>query len=768
MPIFEITTITIGVLALVFTLVLTLVLFLMRRRYTARIDQLNDEIEEISQSKRYENRVTLKNGGSVSRLGSTVNQLFDIMRRKDQFARERTKLFTDLAESLPHIVVIHREKILYANKAAADVIGVDKKDLKGKQIYDLIRPSHRNIARDMIKKRLAGEEVPESYELELISGSEEPLWVRASGSLIDYEGEPAVLGFALDITHEKTLAQVVGNDREQAKITLESIGEGVITTDTNGCIDYLNAAAEQLTGSQNDDAIGKTIGEIISLVDEGDRRSLGDPVKRCLSEGRRVSLGRRALMLSHNGGDEYSIDLAASPVRDADGEIVGAVVVLHDVTEIRGLTRQMSYQASHDALTGLINRREFERRLEEALQGARAGDVTHALCYLDLDGFKTVNDTCGHMAGDNMLREVAGLIKNQIRDSDTVARLGGDEFGVLLIGCPLEKGRQIAGDVCHAVKDYRFVWRDKIFNIGVSIGLVEVGHESGEVEDALSAADSACYVAKKSGKGQVHVYSAHDEAVARHRGEIQWLQRLQSALKENRFELYTQPIVSFSGKVESGPALEVLLRMQDEHGRKFAPREFMRAAERYALMPHVDRWVVQTTLAAMGQEALRLPKGRSCAINLSGQTLADESFLEFVVECLDSCGVDPGSICFEVNETSVIANVAHASRFIDVLHGMGCQFALDDFGSGMGSFATLKNLNMDFLKIDGSYIRNLDTDSVSQAMVSAMMKLARTLNFRVVAEHVESQASFEAARRMGVDFAQGFAIGRPQPLHASR
>jgi diguanylate cyclase (GGDEF)-like protein len=478
-----------------------------------------------------------------------------------------------------------------------------------------------------------------------------------------------------------------------------------------------------------------------------------------------VNLSRRALLLSRSNGSERSIELSASPMRNGAKEVVGSVVLLHDVTELRGLARQMSYQATHDALTGLINRREFERRLEEAIESGHRGEGQHVLAYLDLDRFKVVNDTSGHLAGDSMLREVAKLLRDAVRDSDTVARLGGDEFGMLLIGCPLEKARQIADDVCRSVGDYRFVWKDKIFNIGVSVGLLEVSRESGSLEELLAAADSACYVAKKQGSGRVAVYSARDEALARHSGEIHWLQKLQSALKENRFHLYQQVIMPAYGGAESnGPAMEVLVRLQDEQGNDVPPSEFVRAAERYRLMGLVDRWVVQTTLAALGRGAIAISAKHSVAINISGQTLGDVQFLEFVVECLDNTGVTPSQVCFEITESAVVANLDHARRFVGVLHGMGCQFALDDFGSGVGSFSNLKNLPMDYLKIDGSFMRNLARDSVNQAMVTAMIKLARTLNFKVIAEQVEDAAALDTARRMGVDYVQGYAIGRPQPL----
>ena len=476
------------------------------------------------------------------------------------------------------------------------------------------------------------------------------------------------------------------------------------------------------------------------------------------------NLSRRAVLLGKASGEERAIELAASPLRDQNGQLVGAVVLLHDVTELRGLHRQMSYQATHDALTGLVNRREFERRLEEAADGARRGEATHMLCYLDLDRFKIVNDSSGHLAGDSMLRDVAKLLRQAVRDSDTVARLGGDEFGMLLVHCPLDKARQIADDVCRSVAAYSFVWHDRVFNIGVSIGLIEIGREAGTVEQLLAAADSACYVAKKEGAGRVSVYSARDEALARGSGEIEWLQKLQGAIKEQRFTLYYQPIVAAYGSDAEGPSMEVLLRMLDETGQEIPPGDFVQAAERFRLMASVDRWVVQTTLQALARNAFQLARERSVAINISGQTLGDPQFLEFVVECLDSTGVPPEQVCFEISESAVISNPEHARRFVGVLHGMGCKFTIDDFGSGVGSFSSLKNLELDYLKLDGSFMRNLARDSVSQTMVTAMIKLARTLNFKIIAEQVEDSAALEAARKIGVDYVQGFVIARPARL----
>jgi diguanylate cyclase (GGDEF)-like protein/PAS domain S-box-containing protein len=743
------------------------VLVWQKRRLTRRLIALNDELIAVSGDASVGRRLTGSGSADIDRLASTINRLFDALGERDEKIQGRDKLFSDFARTFPEIVLVHDAKILQANDSAGGLIGLSPDQLEGREVADLVKPAYRALFRKTTAKRLAGESVPEKMEIQLINGDEQGLWVEAQSSLIEFRGRAAILTIARDVSYRKNLEVSLSRSKRQAQYTLESISEGVITTDNEGRIDYMNRAAETMTGANREEASQHTIGDLFTLVDEADRRSLGDPVERCLAMRRRVNMGRRALMVSRDGEIEHSIEITASPIRGPGNSISGTVVVFHDVSEIRGLTQQMSYQATHDALTGLVNRREFERRLQEAMDDAHAEEATHVLCCMDLDRFKAVNDSCGHLAGDNMLREVATLIKEQVRDSDFVGRLGGDEFGTLLVGCPLDKSRQIAADICNAVADYRFVWKDKIFNIGISVGLVEISHASGNLQDTMSAADSACYVAKQRGRGQVHVYSARDEAIARERGDIQWLRQLQDALQEGKFELAMQPIIATSGGDESGPAAEVLIRLPDDRGRFADTAEFLRPAERYQLMPQIDRWVVNATLAAINSGQIKLAGKRSCAINISGQTLGDEGFLGFVVEALDRSGVSPDKICFEVNEGAVTSNVQHAQRFIEVLHGIGCEFALDDFGSGLGAFSNLKNLPVDYLKIDGSYTRNLSSDQINQEMVSAMIKLARTMEFRVVAEQVEQQEDFDWLRDVGVDFVQGNFIEPPSPLGSS-
>jgi diguanylate cyclase (GGDEF)-like protein/PAS domain S-box-containing protein len=741
-----------------------------KRRQDRALEQLSREIVHVTRESGNTLRIRVEGRPeALGHLGSAVNGLLDDLGQRNARMQDREQLFERLVETVHDPVLVHRKTILYANARFLSLLGAPPENVIGRPLADFVATDYVDLVDQNLRRRLAGEPAAERYEVELVGTEAQVTRVELSGTVIDRAGQPTLLMTALEMLPAAPAAVAMAPAspvRSRSLATLDAMGESVITVDRDGRIDYVNPSAAGLLGQTFEQVAGKSFPEVAELVDEADRRSLGDLVGKAFATMSRVSAGKRAVLVPTHGGAERSVEIGVSPLRADDDAIDGVVIVLHDTSELRGLTRQMTYQASHDALTGLVNRREFEHRLQEALESAQAGDGMHALAYLDLDRFKAVNDTCGHTAGDNMLREVATLIKDAVRDSDTVGRIGGDEFALLLVGCPLEKARQIADDVVRSVRDYRFVWRDKIFNIGVSVGLVEIGRDCGALEDLLSAADSACYVAKK--QGAVHVYSAREEANARHRGEIHWLQKLQGALRNDKFELFYQPIVHVREGGRGGPAFEVFVRLEAENGQPAVPpAQFIRAAERYRLMPLVDRWVVQAVFAALGRGGLKLPPGNTVAINIAGQTLGDSDFLEFVVECFDKTGASPEDICFEVTESAVVANLDHARRFIEVLHGMGCEFALDDFGSGLSSFATLRTLPMDYLKIDGSFMRNLADDSVNQAVVAAMIELSRSLNFRVVAEQVEDQSCLDAVRTMGIDFVQGFIIARPQPLPLS-
>jgi diguanylate cyclase (GGDEF)-like protein/PAS domain S-box-containing protein len=749
------------------------VMYLLQRRALLAVDDVSQQVQRIAIGGRMSGRVDVPaDGAEVSLLATAINHLLTRAASGSERDRGTPRLFAELGDRIHEAVLVHRDTIVHANRQFASLMGVEREALIGRRLGDLVPPGYSELVNENIAHRLAGEPAAERYEIEMAGLTGQVTRLEITSAVIDYDGAPALLVTGVEIIPTQTVQTLRGmtpdeeaQSRQDARRAraLESISDAIVTTDESGIIEFMNSAAATLTGTSADFAVGKTLAEVVELVDDE------DPMAR---SGKHLALpsfeagtgSRRALLLSHRSGVESAVEVSTAPIRSAELDITGTVLLLRDVTEQRGITRQMSYQATHDALTGLINRGEFERHVIEALGSSHRGDGHHVLCYLDLDRFKIVNDTSGHLAGDSMLREVAKLLRDAVRDSDYVGRLGGDEFGMLLVGCPLEKARQIADDVCRAVGDYRFIWKDKLFNIGVSVGLVEISAESGTMEELLSAADAACYVAKKDGAGRVAVYSARDEARARQTGEIQWLQRLQTALKENRFQLYQQTIVPAYADDGTGPRMEVLVRMTDDFGNEVLPAEFMRAAERHKLMRLLDRWVVQTTFTAVGRGIVTLTDRHSIAINISGQTLGDPQFLEFVVECLDRTGALPTQICFEISEAAVIANLEQARRFVGVLHGMGCQFAIDDFGSGVASFSNLRNLPLDYLKIDGSLTQNLARDSVNQAMVAAMIKLARSLKFKVIAEQVEEDSAAEAVRRMGVDFLQGYAIGRPKPL----
>jgi diguanylate cyclase (GGDEF)-like protein/PAS domain S-box-containing protein len=565
-----------------------------------------------------------------------------------------------------------------------------------------------------------------------------------------------------DITDRKQLERRLRDEKERAEVTLGSIGDAVVRTDSTGSVEYLNPVAEQLLGAPTSELAGRHISDVLSLVHEQTRDPLENPVDTCLREGRIVGRSNLSLLVRPDGR-EFAIDDSAAPIRDAEGDIIGAVLVFHDVSRARTLARQLAHQATHDFLTGLVNRHEFERRVGRALQRAQQEAVTHALCFLDLDQFKVVNDTCGHGAGDELLRQLANALQKKVRRRDTLARLGGDEFGVLLEHCPPGQATRVAHELLEAVQEFRFVWEGKPFALGVSIGVVPITGESESLAVVLRDADAACYAAKERGRNRVHFYEPNDAAMALRQGEMQWVSRITSALEESRFRLYGQAIVPLVPRQGERARVEVLLRMVERNGDLIAPGAFIPAAERYNLMGAVDRWVVKevVSLYAAHQASGWQP---IASINLSGASLSDPSMLAYVRDQLARHDLSPESLCFEITETAAIANLGLAAHFIRELKGMGCWFALDDFGSGMSSFAYLQSLPVDSLKIAGAFLRHIETDPVEYAMVEAIHRVGHVMRLKTVAEGVESLNTLETLRRIGVDYAQGYAIAEPRPL----
>ncbi len=569
-------------------------------------------------------------------------------------------------------------------------------------------------------------------------------------------------GTLTDITERKKAETAVFQAKERAQVTLQSIGDAVITTDSEGRIDYMNPVAESLTGWENREAQGAKIGEVLTVINDQTREASESPLARCLREGQVLGLSEHTVLVSRRG-QEIAIQDSAAPIRDRAGNLIGAVMVFHDVSKERRLHRALHYQASHDALTGLINRREFENRLNSAVEDAKHDqNVRHALLYLDLDQFKLVNDTCGHPAGDQLLRQITGMLQARIRNGDTLARLGGDEFGILLQDCVLDQALRIADTLRQAIRDYRFNWQDGTLAVGVSIGIVEITKETATVANLMSAADVACYTAKDSGRNRVELYQA-DKVPERHR-EMHWVSKLTRACDESSFELFYQPIVPIGATIDEREHFELVLRLRDENGAWVTPAEFIPAAERYNVMPSIDRWVVRQALDRVVYRGASGMKPFTVAVNLSGTSLNDERFLEYLITELGNHQLTEGSMCFEITETAAIANLGNVVHFMRELKTRGCRFALDDFGSGLSSFMYLKTLPVDYLKIDGQFVENVVRDPIDRSMVEAISQVGRAMGILTIAERVESQEVLFELGRLGVAFAQGFHIAVPKPV----
>jgi|GEM_PF-3531280 len=562
--------------------------------------------------------------------------------------------------------------------------------------------------------------------------------------------------------HRRRAEQRYQEANEFTRATLESIADGVIATDTEGRVEYLNPVAEHLTGWREAEALGRPLGHVLQLLDATTREPLPNPIPRALASSSGLPLDAALLLVPREGRREYPVEARIAPIHNSEGRPLGGVLVFHDTSELTTLAHRLSYQASHDALTGLVNRREFEARLELALEDARHSDSQHVLCFMDLDRFKVVNDTCGHAAGDELLKQLATRMRASIREADTLGRLGGDEFGLLLENCHLPQARTVVENLLQMVGDYRLLWQDKIFAVGVSIGMVPIDAHNCDITELLSAADAACYLAKAEGRNRLHIYEPDDLAISLQRSEMQCLQDIRQALDGEGFALYQQAIRPLAGSTEP-PHAEVLLRLRRDNDSLAAPNAFLPTAERYHLMPQIDRWVLRHALAVLSQLRAR-GETLHLSINLSGQTLSDEQFPQFVTQTLHDSGVPPDWLCFEVTETTAIANFNRAVALIADLKGLGCRFALDDFGSGLSSFNYLKSLPLDYLKIDGAFVQDMDQNAVDRAMVAAINEIGHLMGIRTVAEFVTRETVFQTLQEVGVDYAQGYFIGQPRPL----
>lgn len=565
------------------------------------------------------------------------------------------------------------------------------------------------------------------------------------------------IGILRDIDERKQNEFELMEAKEKALVTLESIGDAVITTDEKGMVQYLNPVAEKLTGWKTSEALNQPLPKVFNIFNEETNQPVENPVIKVLRDNTIIGLANHTVLINKEG-IRYAIEDSAAPIRDKLGNILGVILVFHDVSHARKMADQLSWQASHDSLTGLINRLEFEVRLDRLLSSD--DDSEHALVYLDLDQFKVVNDTCGHVAGDELLKQLASLFLKHIRGNDTLARLGGDEFGILLENCPAKRAYEISDIIIKDLEQFRFAWHDKAFSTGASIGLVPFHSNNNEtISTLMSTADVACYAAKDAGRNRIHVYKQNDQELVQRHGEMQWVSQIQLALEKDWFVLYCQPIVSTSTEHNEPHHYEILIRMRNTQGQLISPMSFLPAAERYNLMPEVDRWIITHVIKQIQKHPL--PEGTMIAINLSGNSLSDHKFLDFVIDQLQNKKIDACQFCFEITETAAIINLSHVTAFISTLRKLGCKFSLDDFGSGLSSFTYLKNLNVDYLKIDGAFVRDMNNDLIDKSMVEAINQIGHVMSIKTIAEFVEDKKTFEVLQEMGIDYAQGYYFSKP-------
>mgnify|MGYP001815726028 CR=1 FL=1 len=636
----------------------------------------------------------------------------------------------------------------------------------GGDFLDMVHPEDRPNLERALLRLLKAEDDNLAIEIRCLSPRGEIRWLAERAvAMRDEDGQVhRVIGVAHDITERKIAENALFQEKERAFVTLASIADGVIRTDARGIIDYLNPVAQKLTGWTLEEAYGQAAGDVYRVVDEETGKKVLDPVHHCLEERREVAFLGQRLLVRRDGGT-FPIHDSAAPIRGQDGKVTGSILVFKDLTQVRRAEDEMEHLASHDPLTGLINRREFERQLRQTLQARDGRTGRHALCQLDLDAFKLVNETCGHTAGDQLIRKIASVIEERVRQQDVLARLGGDEFGILFRDCSPEEAEQRAKEIGDAIHSFRFHWGGRTFTNRVSGGLAPLSSSHAGADALLSAADAACFVAKDKGGGSIHIYQPGDREIAERYGEMQWISRLQKALDEDRFRLYHQIIKPLGTSDSEPPLSELFIRLIDEEGKLVYPGSFIPAAERYGLIPTIDRWVLSTALRLMahGGNGVMAAESRF-AINLSGLSLGADGFLDFVVDELDKTGIPPERVFFEITETSAIANLPMAMRFISVLKGMGCRFVLDDFGQGLSSFGYLKNLPLDFLKIDGGFVREMVADPIQAALVASIHEIGEVMGLRTIAESVEDEATLEALRQIGVDYVQGYLFQRPRPL----
>jgi len=639
----------------------------------------------------------------------------------------------------------------FVNSAFCKMVGYSQQELLQMTVFDVKATNQDHSSFEKSKTTKQGHAI--RVILQRKDGTE--FIAEVIGKMIDINGVDHVLGTIRDITAQVQSEEALQISETQYRGLVDSIPDILYRTDMQGIITFISRSVYKLSGYTQEEATGMKMAEEV-YADPAERNTF----LAKLMENEFVDDFEARLI--RKDGSIWWGSTNAHLLKATDGSVIGVEGIIRDITERKNAEKQLNYQATYDALTGLINRHEFEHRAVRLLSTVATDSDEHALCFLDLDQFKVINDTCGHTAGDELLRQIGKVLQGAVRNLDTLARLGGDEFGVLMEHCTLDQAQRVANVLLKSVQDYQFVWEGQSFRLGVSIGLVGIDKNTPDFTELLKQADAACYVAKDLGRNRIHTYLPDDSELAQRQGEIQWVARINQALEENRLCLYAQPIVPLDGS--DNKHYELLLRMVGENHDIIPPGAFLPAAERYGLMEKLDTWVIKNTFKLLVENPEFVEKIHFITINLSGQSLINNDFLELITSQLEKSGVEASRICFEVTETVAISNLTAAITFISRLKAIGCRFALDDFGSGLSSFGYLKNLPVDYLKIDGMFVKDIVKDPIDYAMVRSINDIGQVMGMQTIAEFVEDNEIKGMLKAIGVNYVQGFGIGKPQPF----
>ena len=710
----------------------------------------------------------------VEELLSVVAKTFDLIKLKENNKLIQIQLLQSeqmhrfFIEKSPDIIYLLNNKgeLAFLNNVTSDILGYREEELNGVHYSKVVFASDFNKTETFFNNVANGKSTAKSIEIRLHAKADNQLiYVEITADVIDalaielfskkaINGEDPYLYGVIRNINERKKAEA---DLRKLHLAVEHNPNLIVITDKHGVIEYVNQKITDTTGYNVDEVLGK---EPTLFKAEDNNPEEYQELWQTISSGK---IWRGIVKNKKKSGEIYWTQEAIAPMVDAEQNITNFVTIQEDVTKTRLLAEKLTYQASHDSLTNLINRHEFDLRLDRVTTTAQGTDTEHALCYIDLDQFKIINDTCSHAAGDELLRQVSAKLSQIIRRRDTLARLGGDEFAILMEHCPLEQAEITTQKIHQMIEKFQFHWEDKSFRIGVSIGLVVINTNHGSANIHLKQADMACYIAKATGRNRTHIYREDDKALVQYHGEMNWVERINRALEEDLFCLYTQSIVPLN--FNEGEYCEILIRMTDNDGNLIAPNAFLPAAERYQLSPRIDCWVIRNVFDYFIKHPERLERLSLCFINLSGLSLNDQKLLTFIEDQFKQSKLSAHKICFEITETAAISNLTVATDFITRLKGYGCKFCLDDFGSGLSSFAYLKNLPVDFLKIDGFFVKDIKHDLVDFAMVKSINDIGHIMGKKTIAEFVENEQILQIIKDLNVDYVQGHYTGKPKSIY---